>query len=302
MIDRLFPAFGAEMVEGDGLELWCRFSGSGPPVVLLHGFPQTGGMWHRIAPALAERHTVVVPDLRGYGRSDVAPDEEGHASYAKRAMAADVVALMRNLGHQRFAVVGHDRGARVGYRLALDMPEVVPRLAVLDIIPTGVMWRDFTVERAMAIWHWLFLAQPAPLPEVLIGGRATRYLELTLARWTATHDLSPFAPAALHDYRAAFRQPARIHAMCEDYRAGQTLDRANDDATRANGQRIEAPLLALWGAAGLPGRSGAGPLAVWREWARNVTGDGIDAGHFLCEENPDDTLAALAPFLAEDAG
>jgi haloacetate dehalogenase len=288
----LFPGFACRR-SGD---IFLRTAGGGPAVVLLHGFPQTHAEWHRIAPALAEHFTVVVMDSRGYGAS-LAPQSKGGALYAKRVMAQDVVAVMRTLGHERFAVVGHDRGGRVAYRLALDHPDRVAKLAVLDIVPTGAMWRGMDAARAMQVYHWLFLAQPAPLPETLIGASWRSYLDQTLASWTKEKTLEAFDPRALEHYRAFFSEPARIHACCEDYRAGATIDRDLDDADLAAGRKIEAPTLVLWGGSGIPAK-GASPLEVWRDWAKDVHGHAIDCGHFLPEEAPAPTLKALMEFLA----
>lgn len=291
----LFPGFETHWLEADGVGLFARVGGSGSPVALVHGYPQTHVEWWRIAPGLAERHTVVALDLRGYGQSDAPPSADG-AQYAKRVMAADVVAAMRSLGHETFAYVGHDRGARVGYRLALDHPGRLTRLAVLDIVPTAEMWRGMTAARAMAIYHWQFLAQPAPLPETLIGRASQDYIDHTLASWTKAKSLDAFDPRALAHYRAFFAEPARIHACCEDYRAGATLDWRHDEADLSAGRTIDAPMLALWGGAGLPAQ-GENPLEVWRRWAPHVQGRPIDAGHFLPEEAPEATAEVLAGFL-----
>jgi len=286
-------------VEVDGEALFVRLFGVGPPVLLLHGFPQTSMMWHRLAPRLAGAHTLVIPDLPGYGRS--AAPAGGPERYAKRRLAKDMAGLMAALGHDRFAVVGHDRGGRVGYRMALDHPELVAALAVLDIVPTGAVWADFSAERALAFYHWLFLAQPAPLPESLIGHDPAGYLDMTMARWTKAKDLSAFAPAALAEYRTAFGEPQRIAAACDDYRAGATLDRAHDDASVAAGDTIGCPTLVLWGDAFHAG-GGRPPIDVWRSWAPRAHGSALDCGHFLPEEDPDGVLARLAPFLRENAG
>jgi haloacetate dehalogenase len=296
----LFPGFHARTFETDEASIFARLKGSGPPVALLHGYPQTHAMWHRVAPALAEHFTCVVPDLRGYGASSAPAAAPDHSTYSKRAMARDVAAVMRTLGHERFAVVGHDRGGRVGYRLALDDPGRVERLAVLDIVPTQAMWRGLDAKLAMKAYHWLFLAQPAPLPETLIGSHSDFYLERTIASWTRDTSLSAFDPRALQHYRASFRQPERIHAACEDYRAGRTCDLAADEADLAAGRRIACPVLALWGAAGFPSETG-GPLEIWRNWAEDVRGVAVESGHFACEENPDATLQALLPFLKGEA-
>ncbi len=292
----LFPGFATHRLETDASRLFARVGGFGPPVALVHGYPQTHVEWRRVAPRLAERHTVVALDLRGYGGSD-APASAGGALYTKRIMAADVVAAMRSLGHERFAYVGHDRGARVGYRLALDHPQRLTRLAVIDIVPTLEMWRGMDAARAFAVYHWMFLAQPEPLPETLIGRASREYIDHTLASWTKAKSLDAFDPSALAHYRAFFAEPKRIHACCEDYRAGATLDWAHDEADRAAGRAIDIPVLALWGGAGLPAQ-GENPLDVWRRWAPRAQGRAIDAGHFLPEEAPEATAEALVEFLA----
>lgn len=293
----LFPGFASCRIDGAAGAIFARFGGEGPPLVLIHGFPQTHVEWAAVAPALAARFTVVALDLRGYGASD-APPSEGGALYSKRAMGADVLRVMESLGHARFAVVGHDRGARVGYRLALDHPDRVARLALLDIMPTVSMWDGMNAARAMQVYHWTFLAQPAPLPETLIGGAPRAYIDAKLASWTADRTLDAFDPTALAHYRAFFAEPPRIHACCEDYRAGATIDVAHDRADLAAGRTIACPTLILWGAAGIPAASGS-PLDLWRAtFAPHATGEGVASGHFLPEENPEATLAALLPFLA----
>jgi haloacetate dehalogenase len=265
-------------------------------VLLLHGYPQSNVMWHRVAPALAREHALVIPDLPGYGQSDAPEAAPDHSPYTKRAMAQAMVEVMDKLGHRKFAVVGHDRGARVGYRLALDHPDRVSRLSVLDIIPTWEMWANMNAKRAMKVFHWTFLAQPYPLPEMLIGKAPLDYMEWKMLAWNGGKDNSIFDPRAFEHYRAFFAQPARLHATCEDYRAGQSTDVVIDDADVKARRKIECPVLALWGTRGIPA-AGESPLDVWRRWARQVEGKAIDCGHFLAEENPDDTVAALLPFL-----
>jgi len=294
----LFPGFAARTVTTGGADIFLRTGGNGPPLLLVHGYPQTHAMWHRIAPTLAEHFTLVIPDLRGYGQSSVPESDPSHAAYSKRTMAQDMVAVMAALGHERFNIAGHDRGGRVAYRLALDTPEAVERIAVLDIVPTHAMWHDFTVNLAMKVYHWLFLAQPQPLPEMLIEKAPVAYLDYTISSWTKLKSLEAFDPGALAHYRAFFSEPERIHACCEDYRAGQTYDLKADEADVAAGNRIVAPLLALWGAAGIPGET-EGPLGIWRRWATDVTGIAIDSGHFVCEENPTDTAKALLDFFRD---
>jgi haloacetate dehalogenase len=292
----LFAGFASRRIETPAGEIFTRIGGAGPPVLLLHGFPQTHIEWRLVAPALAKKSTLVVADLRGYGQSSAPPSENGEA-YSKREMAKDAVAVMAKLGHSRFSVVGHDRGGRVAYRLALDNPDCVDRLVVIDIVPTLEMWRGMDARRAMRIYHWLFLAQPAPMPENLIGGAPIAWLRHTLASWTGERNLSAFDEAALEAYGAAFNQPDRIHAFCEDYRAGATIDKAHDSEDEAAGRKIAAPLLALWGAKGIPSE-GDSPLDIWRRWATQAQGRALNGGHFLPEENPADTIAALIDFLA----
>jgi haloacetate dehalogenase len=292
----LFAGFASPRIETPAGEIFARIAGAGPPVLLLHGFPQTHVEWRLVAPALAKKLTLVVADLRGYGQSSAPPSQNGEA-YSKREMAKDAVAVMSELGHPRFSVVGHDRGGRVAYRLALDRPECVDRLVVIDIVPTLEMWRGMDAQRAMRIYHWLFLAQPAPMPENLIGGAPIAWLRHTLASWTGERSLSPFDEAALEAYGAGFDQPVRIHAFCEDYRAGATIDKAHDSEDEAAGRKIVAPLLALWGAKGIPSQ-GESPLDIWRRWAPKAQGRALNGGHFLPEENPADTIAALIDFLA----
>lgn len=295
----LFPGFRADRRPGRGVDLFCRIGGDGPPLVLLHGYPQSHVMWHRISSELARHFTCVIPDLRGYGDSDAPRGDGGRHLYSKRAMAADIVALMTGLGHQRFAVVGHDRGARVGYRLALDHADRVSRLAVIDILPTYDYWRKLDRAFGLKIYHWMFLAQPEPLPETLIERAPVTYLEHTLASWTKAGDLSVFGEGALAHYRHFFTQPERIHATCEDYRAGAFVDFETDAADVAAGRKIACPVQVLWGAAGIAAE-GSGPLETWMIWADDLRGQAIDSGHFIAEENPKETLAALLPFLRGD--
>ena len=258
-----FSSFAVHEVAVGEATIFARVGGSGPPLLLLHGYPQSHLMWARVAERLAARFTVVAADLRGYGRSSAPPSERGER-YSKRVMAKDALALMAALGHETFAVAGHDRGGRVAYRMALDHPDRVTKIATLDIVPTAEMWAGMDAARAMTVYHWMFLAQPEPLPEMLIAGAPDAYLDHTLKSWTADQSLKSFAPEALAAYRAAIHEAERRHAMCEDYRAGATIDRALDEADRAAGRRIAAPLLALWGATrhSGQGRKPAGSLAA----------------------------------------
>jgi haloacetate dehalogenase len=280
----MFEGFVLERIDTGEAQIRVRHGGAGPPLLLLHGHPQTHVMWHRVAPNLAREFTVVAMDLRGYGESSKPPTTEDHEPYSKRAMARDAVAVMQRLGFERFAVAGHDRGGRVAYRLALDHPERVTRLATLDILPTYEHFARADMRFGLGYWHWFFLAQPYPLPESLIGADPERFF---LGR---PNRANVHAPEALDDYLRCYRDPATIHAACEDYRAAATYDYALDAADKRAGRRIAAPLLALWGARAQVG-SWYDVLAVWREWADDVRGGPIDAGHFLAEEAPDETSA-----------
>lgn len=290
----LFPGFRVERFAVGDTAIHAVVGGSGPPLLLLHGYPQTHACWHRVAPALGRDFTVVCPDLRGYGASGRPAADPGHRAYSKRVMAADQVALMARLGFERFAVAGHDRGGRVAYRLALDHPERVTRLAVLDIIPTIETWMRLDREHGLASYHWMFLAQPHDLPERLIGADPAFFLTWTLRSWAGPD--ARFDDRALAAYVQAFRDPATIRATCEDYRAGASVDVADDEADRGV-RRIACPVLALWGAA-RPGHGPWDPLAVWRGWADDVRGHGLTCGHFLPEEAPEETVHALAGFFA----
>jgi haloacetate dehalogenase len=297
----LFPGWAERRLRLGEVEIFLRTAGAGPALLLLHGYPQTHVCWHKIAPELARHCTLVVADLRGYGASSVPRDELGHTSYAKRRMAQDCLALMRALGHERFMVGGHDRGGRVAYRLALDHPEAVIALLAIDILPTAEVWRRVSAESALASYHWGFLAQPAPLPERLIGKDPLFYLEHTLKSWSKPRDLAPFSAQALAHYRALLQDPSRVHAICEDYRAGAGIDRKLDEADLQSGRKITCPTLVVWGRDYL-GKRGIKPLAVWQAWCSDLTGAEIDSGHFLAEENPQATVAAMLPFLATHGG
>ena len=267
--------------------------GSGPPLLLMHGYPQTHVMWHKLAPALAERFTVVATDLRGYGDSAKPPGGDDHAGYSKRAMAADQVAVMRALGFERFHVAGHDRGGRVGHRMALDHADAVTKLAVLDIVPTHKLFATTDKALATAYYHWFFLIQPHDFPETLIGNDPDYYLDFVFARWGA--DADAFAPEAMAEYRRCFSDPAAIHASCEDYRAAASIDLEHDEADL--GRRLTCPLLALWGEKGAMHRL-YDVLACWRERAQAVEGRALACGHYLPEEAPEETVAALSRFFS----
>jgi haloacetate dehalogenase len=270
---------------------------SGTPVLLLHGYPQTHVMWHHVAPILAEHHTVVLTDLRGYGDSGKPSGGPTHDAYAKRTMAWDQVLVMRELGYEDFAVVGHDRGARVAHRMALDYPQAVTKLAVLDIVPTRHALHTANKDFAHGYWHWFFLAQPEPLPEHLIGADPVGWVRGRMGNWRRGGQ--PFDEKAVREYVRCFNDPAAIHASCEDYRAAASTDLADDDAAAARGQRVTAPVLALWGEHGFVGRHYGDVLGVWREYADDVTGHSLPCGHFLAEEAPLRTAAALLEFLGD---
>ena len=287
----MFDGFQCTLIDAGGISIRTRHRGSGPPLLLLHGHPQTYAMWHKIAPRLARDFTVVATDLTGYGESAKPPTTPDHEPYSKRAMARDQVAVMRQLGFETFFVAGHDRGARCAYRMALDHPDRVRKLAVLDIVPTGEAWRRADMAFGLVNWHWFFLAQPAPLPERLIGANPDAY-------YFREHR-ERFAPDALADYLRAVHDPATIHAMCEDYRAGAGIDFALDEADRGR-RRIACPVLALWAKQGEL-EEWYDVLAIWRDWADDVRGGGLDCGHYLAEEAPDETYAALHAFFT-DAG
>lgn len=287
----LFPGFVTQKIQTSGATIHTLRGGSGPPLLLIHGYPQTHVEWHKIAPRLAQKFTVVMTDLRGYGDSSKPEDGDNHVNYSKRAMALDQVEVMRSLGFEKFAVVGHDRGARVTWRLAVEHPEAVTKAAVLDIVPSP--YSRVTRELATEYFHWFFLIQPAPFPETLIGNSAEYYLRSRFLRQNAATTV--FTPEALAEYLRCFRDPACIHATCEDYRAGASidLDHAAQDGTR----KVVCPLLVLWGERGTVGRLEP-VMDIWREKAVNVTGKSLPAGHFLPEEVPEETLSAVLGFFS----
>jgi haloacetate dehalogenase len=286
----MFEAFEEFDIATTGTTIHGRFGGHGPPVLLLHGIPETHLMWHRIAPELAERFSVVAADLRGFGDSGTPPSAPDHAPYSMREIAIDQIEVMRALGHDRFAVIGHDRGARCAYRMTLDHPEVVTRLAVLDIVPTGDVVRGAGVD--VSFWVWSFLAAPEPVPERLIANAPDVIVNHMLDSWSAHDD--PFPEELRAEYAEAFGDPDTIHAICEEYRAAATLDVQHDEADRGR-RRIACPVLVLWGDDG--GIADLHPLEVWRSWADDVRGGSIRAGHFLPEEAPDETVGHLIDFL-----
>ena len=283
-------------VETETATLATFSKGSGRPLLLLHGYPQTHATWEKIAPILSEEFRCIVVDLPGYGLSQFSSAAACRKYSSKRAVAAILVKVMAELGYSEFDVLGHDRGARVAYRMALDHPNVVEKLGIIEIIPTSDMWASFDADMALKAYHWTFLAQPYPLPEDLITSAPIAYLESTLAAWTKSKSLAPFSPDALESYRAQFRDPNCIHAMCEDYRAGAGFDRELDLRDRDQGRKIACPLHFVWSSDGFPARTG-NPLSLWNAWATSVTGTEIDAGHFPQEENPKAILDAFMPFF-----
>jgi haloacetate dehalogenase len=294
MMTRLFENFVSRRIKTTGAEINLVTGGSGPPLLLLHGYPQTHAMWHKIAPRLAQRFTVVCPDLRGYGDSEKPEGGKSHINYSKRAMAQDQVDVMQALGFARFAVAGHDRGGRVAHRMAIDHPERVQRLVVLDISPTRLMFARTDQAFATAYYHWFFLIQPFDLPERLIGADTSYYLRRKLGGWSS--GLQHFDPRALAEYERCFAVPATVHATCEDYRAAASIDLEHD---AADGEaRVRCPMLVLWGEKGVVSRL-FNPVEDWTRVADDVRGRVLPCGHFLAEEAPDATLNEMLAFLGD---
>jgi haloacetate dehalogenase len=297
----MLERFKAAEIETGETTIFVRWRGSGPPILLLHGFPETHLMWRSVAPLLARQFTVVCADLRGYGGSGCPASTPDHAPYSKRAMARDMIAVMRHLGFPRFSVAGHDRGGRVAYRLALDHSERVERLAVLDIVPTGDAWERADARFATAFWPWSLLAQPEPLPERLLCGAPDAVIDDALGGWGSPPNA--FGRQVREAYIRALSDRAHVHAICEEYRAAATLDRHDDQGDREAGRRIACPVLALWSGGG-PLESwyaaAGGPLALWQAWAEDVRGHPVQAGHFFPEERPEETAAALRRFFMPD--
>tara|TARA_R110002073_G_scaffold222261_1_gene382472 strand:+ start:2098 stop:2979 length:882 start_codon:yes stop_codon:yes gene_type:complete len=292
----MLPNFTAHRIAIGESELYVRTGGSGPPLLLLHGYPQTGAMWHQVAPKLAEHFSLVIPDLPGYGRSKGPPCDEAFNAYSKRATAQTMADLMSQLGHEEFRLAGHDRGGRVAFRLCLDHPDRIEKYAALDIVPTLDQWERLNADRALSGYHWQFLAVPAPVPERLIGSDPDFYLEHLLRRWAGNYDA--LTPASLADYREAFRKPEVIHATCNDYRAGASIDREHDRVSRDAGEKIRCPVHVIWGRGYLSNRAGS-PAPVWQQWAEDVGDTGLDCGHFVAEELPDDCARAMSEFFKQ---
>jgi len=291
--------FSAAVVETGETTIFLRSLGSGPPLLLLHGFPQTHLMWRAIAPLLARSFSVVCADLRGYGRSGCPAAGPDHAGYAKRAMSRDMIAVMEKLGFRQFAVCGHDRGGRVAYRMALDYPGHVKRLAVLDILPIETAWRQADARFALGYWPWSLLAQAEPLPEQILRLAADAIVDNALASWGSAPAAFPAEVRAA--YVAALRESDHAHAICEEYRAAATIDREHDRADADSGRRIRCPLLVLWARGGPLDDwyvAQGGPLALWRAWGEEVEGRSLAGGHFFPETSPAATAEALEAFLA----
>lgn len=289
-MDDLFPGFEQRRIRVAGVEINCRLGGAGAPLLLLHGYPQTHACWHRLAPALKHKYSLVLPDLPGYGDSSFLEPDNANRHYAKRHIATIMAELMKALGHARFSVVGHDRGARVSYRLALDHPKLVERLSLFDIIPTIETWEAIGGLASVGVFHWPFLAQTGGLPEALISRDPDLFLRSLMTRWAG--DVSRIDSRALAEYLRCFRNPLVIRGTCADYRAGATIDVEHDEADRKAGKRIACPLLVLWG-----GDGQGDLLPVWRRWASDVRGERLDCGHFLQEELPQETASRLLAFL-----
>lgn len=287
-----FDGFHLETIDAGDVAIRVRHGGSGPPVLLLHGHPRTHATWHKVAPLLARGHAVVCPDLRGYGGSSKPPTTDDHAPYAKRAMAGDCLALMRALGHERFAVVGHDRGAYVAFRLAMDHPEAVSQLVVLDGVPIGEALARCNANFASRWWHWFFLGQTAKPAE--------RVINVDPDAWYG-YGPEPMGAEAYADYQRAIHDPATVHAMCEDYRAGLTIDRAHDEEDRRAGRRIACPLMVLWAERDDLGDIYGDVLEVWRAWADDLQGTSLDCGYHMAEEAPDLLAGELLEFLNPEA-
>ncbi|GAB2882010.1 alpha/beta hydrolase [Paraburkholderia jirisanensis] len=290
----MFEGFTDASATVDGIRIRAVTGGRGPALLLLHGHPQTSAIWHKVAPTLAERFTVVAADLRGYGDSSKPQGAADHSNYAKRRMALDQLELMRGLGHTSFAVLAHDRGGRVAVRMALDHPEAVTRLVTLDVAPTLAMYEKTSFDFARAYWHWFMLVRPAPFPETLIRADPDLYLKQTIGARSA--GLAPFTKEAYAEYLRCLSDPDTAHGICEDYRASGTIDLEHDRATLAAGSHIACPFMALWGAQGVIEQC-FDPLAEWRPYAPQVQGGALPCGHYIPEEAPQLLLDHVLPFL-----
>ncbi|RYJ18367.1 alpha/beta hydrolase [Rahnella variigena] len=290
----MFEHFTQRRMAVNGTEIACRIAGQGEPLLLLHGHPQTQAIWHKVAPYLTSQFTVVLADLRGYGDSGKPEPDAEHLNYSKREMAQDQFELMAALGFNQFSVVAHDRGARVAHRLALDHPQAVKRLVLMDIAPTLSMYRQTTETFARAYWHWFFLIRPAPLPEALIMADADLYLRSVMGSRSA--GMQPFTEEAYADYLRCLQLDGTARGICEDYRASAGIDLQHDEADVNAGRKVKCPLLVLWGEQGTVGKCFA-PLAEWEKVAENVQGEALPCGHYIAEEQPELLLEKVLPFL-----
>ncbi|MBU3620462.1 alpha/beta fold hydrolase [Polynucleobacter sp. CS-Odin-A6] len=295
-VDVLFPGFESHTFEVNGIQITGRVGGSGSPLLLLHGHPQTHALWHKVAPQLMKRHTLVMTDLRGYGDSSRPQGEPDHANYSKRAMAQDQVEVMKSLGFDRFDILAHDRGARVAHRLAMDHAASVNRLIMLDIAPTLAMYEKADNAFARAYWHWFFLIQPSPMPERLIEADPAAYVRELMGRRKA--GLAPFDPLALADYMRCIALPGAAHSMCEDYRAAAGIDLIHDREDIAAGKKLEMPTMVLWGEEGVVHQCFK-PLHEWQAIGKNVIGEAVPCGHYIAEEAPEVLLQKVIPFLSQ---
>ena len=290
----MFLGFESKLIHANGIDIHCRVGGECDALLLLHGHPQTHATWHRVAEQYAQKYTVVAADLRGYGDSDKPSRSEFSKKYSKRVMAQDQVALMQNLGFHDFSVIAHDRGARVAHRMAVDFPETLKKLVLLDIAPTLAMYENTNEAFARAYWHWFFLIQPAPFPESLIEANPERYLHAVMAGRSA--GMAPFTEEAVAEYLRCLSLPGAATGICEDYRASAGIDLEDDRHDIAHGRGIHCPLLVLWGADGVVGRC-YDPLKEWRRLADDVTGEALPCGHYIPEEMPDLLLDQTIAFL-----
>ncbi|MBU9857996.1 alpha/beta fold hydrolase [Rahnella bonaserana] len=290
----MFEHFTQRRMAVNGTEIACRIAGQGEPLLLLHGHPQTQAIWHKVAPYLTSQFTVVLADLRGYGDSGKPEPDAEHLNYSKREMAKDQFELMAVLGFNQFSVVAHDRGARVAHRLALDHPQAVKRLVLMDIAPTLSMYRQTTETFARAYWHWFFLIRPAPLPEALIKADPDLYLRSVMGSRSA--GMQPFTKEAYADYLRCLQLDGTARGICEDYRASAGIDLQHDEVDLNAGRKVKCPLLVLWGEQGTVGKCFA-PLAEWEKVAENVQGEALPCGHYIAEEQPELLLEKVLPFL-----
>lgn len=296
----MFEHFETAEIDTGQTTIFLRRSGNGPPLLLLHGFPQTHLMWRDVAPLLARHFTVVCADLRGYGRSGCPPSALDHAPYSKRVMASDMVRVMEWLGFRQFAVAGHDRGGRVAYRLALDHQDRLTRLAVLDVVPTGMTWDRADADFALGFWPWSLLAQPEPLPEHILTSNAATIVDSALDHWGSATEVFP--PDIRAAYAEALRDPRHAHAICEEYRAAAGIDHEHDEADQKAGRRIACPLLVLWSSKGPLNNwydKDGGPVGLWQTFAEQVSGEAFGGGHFFPEELPQQTAKTLGRFFRE---